>query len=163
MSRIFIIIAAALALAGTLPAGAETATFGYTNGNQGKSYVFSNNTSDSGLALRLNPGKTALLKGRSITGLRVSFGSRNTTDSQAVIFLTKELGGTPLRTATVTIDKANTWLDFNFDQPYAIGADEGDLYIGSRIAGHYLAGGHDFMPRYGNRLETRQSVDCPRQ
>lgn len=134
MSRLFITIAAALALAGTLPAGAETATFGYTNGNQGKSYVFSNNTSDSGLALRLNPGKTALLKGRSITGLRVSFGSRNTTDSQAVIFLTKELGGTPLRTATVTIDKANTWLDFNFDQPYAIGADEGDLYIGYTLS-----------------------------
>lgn len=134
MSRIFITIAAALALAGTLPAGAETATFGYTNGNQGKSHVFSNNTSDSGLALRLNSGKTALLKGRSITGMRVSFGSRNTTGGQAVIFLTKELGGTPLRTATVTIDKANTWLDFNFDQPYAIGADEGDLYIGYTLS-----------------------------
>lgn len=130
MSRLFITIAAALALAGTLPAGAETATFGYTNGNQGKNYVFSNNTSDSGLALRLNPGKTALLKGRSITGMRVSFGSRNTTDSQALIFLTKELGGTPLRTVTVTISKANSWLDFSFDQPYTIGADEGDLYIG---------------------------------
>ena len=120
MSRLFITLAAALALAGSLPAGAEVATFGYSNGQQGRKNVFSNNSSVSGLALRLNPGKTALLKGRSITGVRVSLGSRNTVNKQAQLFLSNGLGAEALRSATATISEANEWLDFMFDEPFTI-------------------------------------------
>lgn len=130
MSRLLLTLAIASALAGTFPAGAEVATFGYSNGTQGKNNVFSNKSEVSGLALRLNAGKTALLKGRSITGMRVSFGSRNTVDKKAELFLCKELGGDQLRKCTATITSANKWLDFTFDEPYVIGENEGDLYIG---------------------------------
>ena len=130
MSRLFITLAAALALAGSLPAGAEVATFGYSNGQQGRKNVFSNNSSVSGLALRLNPGKTALLKGRSITGVRVSLGSRNTVNKQAQLFLSNGLGAEALRSATATISEANEWLDFMFDEPFTITEATEDLYIG---------------------------------
>lgn len=130
MSRLFLTLAIASALAGTVPAGAEVATFGYSNGTQGKKNVFSNKTEVSGLALHFNAGKTGLLKGRSITGMRVSFGSRNTVDNKVELFLCKELGGEKLRSCTGTITSANNWLDFTFDEPYVIGESEGDIYLG---------------------------------
>lgn len=133
MSRLFVTLLIASALAGTVPAGAEVATFGYSNGTQGRKNVFSVKTATSGLALRLNPGKTALLEGRSITGIRVSFGSRNTSGKQADLFLAKDLGGSHLRESKVTISSANDWLDFYFDEPYVIGAGEGDLYVGYTV------------------------------
>lgn len=110
----------------SLPAGAQTQALGYTTGefvrNQGVAFT-SNAT--QGLAIHLSKEKATLLKGTTLKGIRSAFGTSQISDFK--IFVTKELGGTPL--VEQSVSGASTRLrDFTFSSPVTIDGDE--LYIG---------------------------------
>lgn len=124
----YLILAVCLML--SVAAVAQTAVLGYTNGNVQRKlgYRFSSTTTQ-GMAIRLSAEKLALLKGASITGIKTAFGTSQISDFK--VFITKELGGEPLYTQTLT-GAGTTLKEFKFDTPYTLDVNT-PLYIGYTI------------------------------
>ncbi|MGN1263771.1 MAG: hypothetical protein ACI4TW_07015, partial [Prevotella sp.] len=119
-----------LAVSCLFTAGA-TNTIGYTNGQYSRSQLFRVGTGvTQGLAFKLDDEKLKMLKGQTVSAVEVVFGSRNTTDNEAELFIATSLDATPLYTQKVTISRAAQWLTFELDSPYTITGDEGELYVG---------------------------------
>lgn len=108
--------------------GASAATIGYSNGNQGRDYLFRTSTIETGLAIRLPQSKAQMLQGRKITAIQLAMGTKNAVDNQITLFIGSALG-TPVYTQTAKISSANKWLTFTLDQPYTISGNE-EIYLG---------------------------------
>lgn len=112
---------------------ANATDIGYTTGYFDKNKNFSTESNVvQGQAIRLDSEKLKMLQGKTITAIQAVFGSKNTIDKAVTLFITKELGGTPLVEQTGTISSAAAWLTYTLDNPYTITGDEGELYIGYR-------------------------------
>lgn len=123
----------ALLAAGSLWQTVTAAKIGYTNGTCGKTNIFrTGSTTTQGMAIKLGPGKLAALKGCTISGIDAVFGSKQSTDGNARLFITTQPdSNTPLREQTVKIDSTATkWQPNKLAEPYTITGDEGALYIG---------------------------------
>lgn len=121
--------------------GVMASEIGFTTGVCDRNTVFSvNNTKKQGQAIRLSHEKLQLLKGQAISAVNVAFGSRNTVDNKATLFIGESLDGVPAVSQEVTISKANAWLAYELETPYVITGDEPELYIGftaSLVVGSY--------------------------
>lgn len=110
---------------------AEGVAIGYTNGTVDRAKVFHLGTATrQGQAIRLSAEKLKALKGRSIEAVNVAFGTRNLKDNMAQLFVTTELGGTPVATLDVSVDKALRFYSYPLQTPYVITGEEPELYIG---------------------------------
>lgn len=85
---------------------------------------------DQRLAVRFGTDKLALLKGKKVTGIRMAFGSKNSTDNKATLFLSESLDAEPSITQEITIDSEKEMTEFTLDTPYVITGDEADLFVG---------------------------------
>lgn len=104
---------------------------GYSNGDCGRNNIFrTGSTTKQGVAIKMAKGKLQNLKGHTISGIEAAFGTRNTIDHIAKVFVATSPDATPLAEASGTIDRAAKWLTFNLDTPYTITGDEDELYIG---------------------------------
>lgn len=129
MKHSFLKVLTAVLLTASIPSSATT--IGYTNGSVGRAQVFrAGSTTKQGMAMKLDGNKLKALKGQTITAIEAVFGSRNTTNNAATLFISTSPDGTPLYEQDVTISKSVQWLTFNLDKPYTITGDEGNLYIG---------------------------------
>lgn len=121
--------------------GVMAEEIGFTTGVCDRNTVFSaNNTKEQGQAIRLSHEKLQLLKGQTISAINVAFGSRNTVDNKATLFIGESLDGAPAVSQEVTISKANAWLTYELETPYVITGDEPELYVGftaSLVVGSY--------------------------
>jgi len=107
---------------------------GYTNESVARSNIFRyKSNTDQRLAMRLSAEKLQSLKGKTIKSIRLAFGSKNSTDSKATLFLTEALGGAPLREMEVTISTPNKFLEYALPSPYTITGDEKELYVGCQL------------------------------
>ena len=113
------------------------ADFGYTSGNLSRNNVFRVGTTiTQGGAMRLSKEKLSLLKGAEISGAKVCFGSKNSSGSQATLFIATSLDGEPVYKQTVSISGVATkWNEYAFATPYIIKGDEPELYIGFTAEG----------------------------
>lgn len=130
-----------------LPLSGTATNIGYTNGDYGRSYVFRlGTTTKQGMAFKLDTEKLKMLKGQTIGSIEAVFGSRNSTNNGARLFISTSLEADPLLEQDVTISKAVQWLTYELDQPYTITGDEGSLYIGYtvEIANTYSALSSDY-------------------
>ncbi len=107
---------------------------GYTNETVSRNNIFryTSNT-DQRLAMRLSADKLKSLKGKSIKSLRIAFGSKNSTGGKATIFLTDNLGGTPIVQSEVTISSPNKFVEFPLPSPYTINGEEKELFVGCQL------------------------------
>lgn len=114
---------------------ADAAEIGYTTGQLSREKTFSTGkTAGQGMAIRLGKEKLALLKGKRITRLSAVFGTKQTVDGQARLFLAEALGGEPLFETTVSISKvATSWTQADLNEPYVITGEEESLYIGCSV------------------------------
>lgn len=129
--RKLILVMMALGLACT---NATASKFGYCKDELGRTNMFRMGSTDKqGLAIRLSHDKLQAMKGVTISGIEVAFGSRNTDGKSATLFITKRLnnaaGDDLIAEKTVTITKAISWLQYDIT-PYTITGDEEELYIG---------------------------------
>lgn len=108
---------------------------GYSNGSIGRDNVCRSGAGErQGMAIRLSHEKLQMLKGKQITGVSAVYGSRNTTENKARVFVTTTLGAAAMTEATVTISRAATsWTDATFDNPYTITGEEPELFIGTEM------------------------------
>lgn len=123
-------------LLATLPvAGVHAGTpIGYSNGDCSRSNVFrAGSTEKQGGAIRLTQEKLKELKGCTISGIDAAFGSRNTTNKTATVFIATSPDATPLREKTEEISRPAQWQTFSLDEPYVITGEEGELYIGYTV------------------------------
>lgn len=128
------LVACLLLAAGFFSLPLSAATIGYTNGNYGGSTVQRLGTSTTqGMAMKLSGDKLKALQGRTISAIEAVFGTRNTTGNAAHLFVTTQLGGTPVAEQDVTITRALRWYTFDLDQPYTITGQEEALYIGYTV------------------------------
>lgn len=114
-----------------------TSTFGYCNGELGRTNMFRmGNTEKQGLAIRLSHEKLQALKGVNINGIELAVGSRNTNNKTITIFISKKLNGCTsddyIWQTTVTPSKAITWLQYDVTTvtPYTITGEEEELFVG---------------------------------
>ena len=99
---------------------------GYTNGTVNrKAGVRFGTDGTQGMAIYIPAEKAAALKGATLTGLRAAFSTGQITNMQ--IFLTRELGGQPIATASVT-GAATIFKQFYFDQPVTLDGEA--FYLG---------------------------------
>lgn len=106
-------------------------TIGYTTGKMAKSTICrSGSTEKQGLAIKLNHDKLQPLAGKTISSIKLAFGSRNTEGKVANLFIATSLDEAPLYTQEMSITKANAWLTESLSQPYTITGEEEALYIG---------------------------------
>ncbi len=142
-------------LAGTLlalalpaiPAAAQSAAqIGYTtfqyqrnNGVMFNSKPVSDTDSrmTQGAAIHIGKEKAALLKGCTLTGIRAAFGTKHVSDMK--IFVTRELGGTPIAEASVS-GATTSAKNFNFSSPVTL--DGEDFYVGYTL----LLESSDYLP-----------------
>lgn len=114
-------------------ADAQTSYVGYTNGvlDRNKAASLSNDGLE-GQAICLTKAKAQALKGATITGLSVGVGTSRM--EPFTVFVTKELGGTPLYEKSYTyaevrkLVSTSVMKDIPFDRPVTIDGDA--LYIG---------------------------------
>jgi len=107
---------------------------GYTNGESDRNHVFRNgSTEKQGMAIKLKKNKLLTLKGRTISSIEAVFGSKNTTNNTATVFIATSPDGQPLREKTVTINRAAQWQTITFDSPYVVTGEEEALYIGYTV------------------------------
>lgn len=131
MKHRFTIIAAMAAMLGACLTTQAQTSISYSTGNMGRSTVFRcGATPLQGLAIKLSHDKLQTLKGQTIGSLEIAFGSRNTTNKQATVFMTNNLNGEDILDQDVTIAAANKWQTIQLDAPYTITGDEEELYIG---------------------------------
>ena len=110
---------------------AEEVVLGYTDGTIDRTKVFHlGNTTRQGHCIRLSHEKLQTLKGFSITAVKAAFGTRMTTDNKAKVFVAKSLGGVPVQSLEVTIEKALKLQTYTLEEPYVITGDEPALFIG---------------------------------
>ena len=117
-----------------LPLGTMAQTYiGYVNDNmeinKSTGVGFSTTEATYGEAIRIPASKAATFKGRQISGVRTMLSTRKV--SNAKIFLTKELGGTPVAEASVTVPsnyRAGNYLDLKFSSPVEL--DGSEFYVG---------------------------------
>ena len=117
-----------------LPLGTMAQTYiGYVNDNmeinKSTGVGFSTTEATYGEAIRIPASKAATFNGRQISGVRTMLSTRKV--SNAKIFLTKELGGTPVAEASVTVPsnyRAGNYLDFKFSSPVEL--DGSEFYVG---------------------------------
>lgn len=120
----------ALATATALCAGAETASFGYSDGTCDRNLTHrSGNASTQGTAIRISKEKLQALKGCRISAISASFASSYTTDKKVTLFV-GTTPDTPELTQEAEISRAVKWLDFPLAEPYEIKGNEPELYIG---------------------------------
>lgn len=105
---------------------AQEKYIGYTTG----SFVRSNGIKLStdtkmGMAIHLSQEKAELLKGKTINGVRAMFGTKQISDFK--IFVTKELGGTPI-SETAQSSATTSLKNYYFDTPVTITGEE--IYVG---------------------------------
>ena len=104
---------------------------GYSNGTIYKYKMLSvGQSSQQGIAIKLPAGKLKMLQGQTIQAIQAVFGSRNTTEGKATLFITTSLDATPLRQQQVEISATAQWLSHPLEQPYTITGQEEALYIG---------------------------------
>ena len=129
MKKSFLVVASLLMM---IPTASTYATsISYSNGVINRSNVFRyGNTTTQGQAIRLSNAKLQALKGKTIDYAEFVVGSKNTTDNKIKVFITKELGGTPIAEGTLTVSKALVKVKWTLDTPYTITGDEENLYIG---------------------------------
>lgn len=135
------VLTSALMLA-MLPAGMHaTNSIGYSDGNVGRTTIFRTATDKTGLAVRIPAEKVRFLAGRTITGLEIAVGSKQSTDSKISVFVSESLGGEAKASEVFDISRANAWETYEFAEPYTITGDEDGLYIGYTldIPSTYLA------------------------
>lgn len=125
------LIAASAMLSATAALQAQS-TIGYTTGEMGRSTVCrSGSGTMQGLAIKLSHDKLQPLAGKTISNIKVAFGSRNTTGKVATLFITDDLDAeVDLRSQQVSIASANKWQVNELEQPYTITGEEQELYIG---------------------------------
>lgn len=125
----FLSIACCLLL--SLQAWADNFSFGYTNGDCGRSNNFRLGTGTTqGQAIRLSHEKLQLLKGCSISAIEFACGSTRADNKQVQLFISTALGADALVSQTGTIAKANQWSSQTLDNPYVITGEEPELYVG---------------------------------
>lgn len=90
-----------------------------------------------GVAIHIGKEKAALLKGCTLTGIRAAFGTKHVEDMK--IFVTRELGGTPIAEAAVT-GATTSAKNFNFSSPVTL--DGEDFYVGYTL----MLPSADFLP-----------------
>ena len=126
--HITFIIAASAMLASTAMA---QSTIGYTTGKMAKSTICrSGSTEKQGIAIKLSHDKLQALAGKTINSVKLAFGSRNTTDKIATLFIATDINGEPISTQDISITKANSWITESLTSPYTITGNEEALYIG---------------------------------
>ena len=114
----------------SIATGIHASKFGYTDGTYSRTNIFRmGSTTKQGMAIRLSHEKLERMKGVTINGIEAVFGTRNTTNKQATLFISTNPDGTPLVEKTIDISKAASWLSFDID-PYTITGEEEELYIG---------------------------------
>lgn len=121
---------------------------GYTNGTFGRENVTRcGNGTLQGMAIRLDVAKLQLFKGKTISGISVVYGSRNTEGNKARVFVTRDLAASPIVEQEVTISRATTsWTDVQLTNPYVITGEEEALFVGTdmNISNTYQALSFDF-------------------
>ncbi len=123
--KIYTLIISIVLSFSTISSYADT-YFGYTNGTSNRKDGYKLNSGEKqGLAIYLPASKMAILKGKTITGIRTVFGT--TQASNISVFISKEIGGSPVFTQTISNPKT-TFSNFKFDTPYTIDGEA--LYIG---------------------------------
>lgn len=116
-------------IATCIPASASV--IGYSDGTIYKYQMLSvGESSQQGIAIKLPAGKIKMLQGQTIHAIQAVFGSLNTTDGKATLFITTSLEGTPLLQQAVEISATAKWLTYALDHPYTITGNEEALYIG---------------------------------
>ena len=104
---------------------------GYSNGNIYKYKMLSvGESSQQGMAIKLPTGKIRALQGHTIRAIQAVFGSLNTTNGKATLFIATSLDAAPLREQQVEIGATAQWLSHELAQPYTITGNEEALYIG---------------------------------
>lgn len=120
---------------------------GYTNETATRNNIFryTSNT-DQRLAMRLSPEKIQLLKGKTIKAIRIAFGSKNSTNAQAKLFLTTDLTASPISEEIVSVTSTNKLMEYPLSKPYTITGQEKKLYVGCsmEIASNYGPFSSDF-------------------
>ncbi len=119
------------------PLGTMAQTYiGYVNDdmeiNKSGGIGFSTTEATYGEAIRIPASKAATLKGRQVSGVRTMLSTRKVNNMK--IFLTKELGGTPVAEASVSIAKnyrAGNYVDLKFSSPVEL--DGSEFYIGYQL------------------------------
>ena len=94
-------------------------SFGYTNGDCGRSYMFRRGQGTlQGLAIRIDKVKLQSMKGQTINAIEFAVGSRNTNNKEIEVFITNKLGEEAITKATGTVTKANEWQMVKLTKPY---------------------------------------------
>lgn len=118
-------------LIGTSALMAESVQLGYTTGHCGRDNVYRIGTSEKqGQAIRIGKEKLSNLSGCKITGVAATFASKRTTGGTVDVFLANSLDGQPIMSKKCAIDRATTWLTFQFDEPYVITGNENEIFVG---------------------------------
>lgn len=132
---IFTAAAAVIMASATMPSAA--AEFGYTAGVLSRDNVFRmGSTAKQGAAMRLPKEKLVMLKGHSISGIKAAFGSRNTSDGNAQLFIATSLTGEPIYKESGKITSiATKWNEYTLATPYVITGEEPELFIGYTLEG----------------------------
>ena len=106
-------------------------SFGYTNGDCGRSYMFRRGQGTlQGLAIRIDKVKLQSMKGQTINAIEFAVGSRNTNNKEIEVFITNKLGEEAITKATGTVTKANEWQMVKLTKPYQITGEEDELFVG---------------------------------
>lgn len=145
-------ITTALMLA-MIPAGMSATNFiGFSDGTAGRSTLFRTSTDKTGLAVKIPAEKLRLLAGKKITSLEVAVGSKNSKDNKITMFVSESLTGEPNMSEVFDLSKANSWVTYEFAQPYTISGNEEALYIGytMNIAKTYQALSADMSSPLGD-------------
>lgn len=125
---------------------ASAGSFGFSNGNCGRSNVARVGTTElQGQLIRLDSDKVKMLAGKTVTGVQAVLGSKN--GSNLHLFIADNLDGETLaETGVVSISKSNQWADYSFSTPYVVKGTEETLYVGFiyEIATTYSPLSYDF-------------------
>ncbi|MGN0221049.1 MAG: hypothetical protein ACI4BA_02865 [Prevotella sp.] len=110
---------------------ASASVIGYSDGTIYKYQMLSvGESSQQGIAIKLPAGKIKMLQGQTIHAIQAVFGSLNTTDGKATLFIATSLEETPLLQQAVEISATAKWLTYALDHSYTITGNEEALYIG---------------------------------
>ncbi len=120
------------------PLGSMAQTYiGYINDdveiNKSAGIGFSTTENAYGAAIHIPASKAASLAGKHVSGVRTMLSTRKVSNMK--IFLTKELGGTPVAEASVSIPnnyRAGNYIDLNFSSPVEL--DGSEFYIGYTLS-----------------------------
>lgn len=120
---------------------------GYTNEKTGMNNAFRYGSgTDQRVAIRFSKEKLAILKGKTISAIRLAVGSRNSTNKEATIFLSNSLEGEPITKQVISTNTTNKFVEWQLDNPYTITGEEENLYVGCmmEISATYGAFSADF-------------------